>query len=157
MNDPHHHQLISTVIDSELDGERRQYIDVWLKEIRAGIEVSIAEENFANPEVFQLQARMIGERFSVQMRLWLKEYAMRVIAEEPNSRTRTVSFPLNWFEAVKDRFLPGWMKRRWPVKFKRITIYAAVAVFHDPRMFGAPSNERFFHLLIREREEIVRN
>lgn len=33
-----------------------------------------------------------------------------------------VRYPLNWKEAVKDRFAPEWFKARWPVREKVVKI-----------------------------------
>lgn len=35
-----------------------------------------------------------------------------------------VCFPVNWKEAIKERFAPAWFKRRCPVEMKRIRLVA---------------------------------
>jgi hypothetical protein len=30
-----------------------------------------------------------------------------------------ITYPADWWEAVKDRWLPAWAKRRWPVRLTR--------------------------------------
>ena len=35
-----------------------------------------------------------------------------------------VRHPANWWEAVKQRFMPEWIKRRWPVKETVVTLTA---------------------------------
>jgi hypothetical protein len=35
-----------------------------------------------------------------------------------------VIYPANWWEAVKDRFLPAWGKRRWPINYTRRVMIA---------------------------------
>jgi len=37
---------------------------------------------------------------------------------------RVIRHPLNWIEAVKDRWLPWWLRRRWPVKWQEHHIEA---------------------------------
>lgn len=41
---------------------------------------------------------------------------------------RTIRHPLNWIEAVKERWMPywSWMRRRWPVRYKVHHIEARV-------------------------------
>lgn len=34
-----------------------------------------------------------------------------------------VRWPANWWEAVKDRWLPAWAKRRWPVRYTKHIIH----------------------------------
>ena len=35
-----------------------------------------------------------------------------------------IEYPANWWEAVKDRWMPGWLKYRFPVRYIRTTIRA---------------------------------
>jgi hypothetical protein len=35
-----------------------------------------------------------------------------------------VKYPANWWEAVKDRWLPAWAKGRWPVRYRVVTLTA---------------------------------
>jgi len=36
----------------------------------------------------------------------------------------SASWPANWWEAVKSRFLPEWAKKRWPIRYERIMLEA---------------------------------
>jgi len=38
--------------------------------------------------------------------------------------TESVRFPATWWDAVKERFAPDWMLRRWPVEYRTITARA---------------------------------
>lgn len=40
---------------------------------------------------------------------------------------KTVSYPANWWEAVKARFAPLWFRKRWPVEYTVIVLDARVA------------------------------
>ena len=44
--------------------------------------------------------------------------------------TKSVSFPADWLQAVKERWAPAWAKRRWPVRW---TVFAVdiQAVYTD--------------------------
>ena len=33
-------------------------------------------------------------------------------------------YPVDWWEAVKERWLPAWAKRRWPVRYKHVALTA---------------------------------
>lgn len=46
----------------------------------------------------------------------------------------TVSFPANPWQHLKDRFAPGWFKRRWPVRFADTSVRLHVDVdVHFPQ------------------------
>lgn len=38
-------------------------------------------------------------------------------------------FPLNWWEAVKERWAPTWVKTRWPVKYHKLKLQAVFPKF----------------------------
>jgi len=61
---------------------------------------------------------------------FLGNYLIRVIEEQLAIKAgqRLVEYPENWIEAIKDRWLPGWLKKRWPVKFKT---YDALVIFPE--------------------------
>jgi len=37
-----------------------------------------------------------------------------------------VKFPYNWIQAFKDRFFKGWLRRKFPIKYKIINLEAAM-------------------------------
>jgi len=62
-------------------------------------------------------------------------------------------WPANWIEAVKDRWLPRWLKRRWPVRYEYLdvdrTIYKAVC----PHLKADPQQTHLHFLLKPEETE----
>ncbi len=42
-----------------------------------------------------------------------------VLAEEVQVIKRDYKWPATWWQAVKERWLPGWARRRWPVIYRR--------------------------------------
>jgi len=54
-------------------------------------------------------------------------------------KAKPIQYPATWWEAVKERFLPEWAKRRWPVKY---TVIEPAMVFpylnHRNRELGEP-------------------
>lgn len=42
---------------------------------------------------------------------------MSMITGETDDR-----FPVDWIEALKDRWLPGWARKRWPVRYIHIRV-----------------------------------
>lgn len=59
------------------------------------------------------------------MELWIET---KLASSAPE--TRTVSHPLDWLEALKERWAPAWFKKRWPVAHKTHTIECRL-VFPD--------------------------
>lgn len=52
---------------------------------------------------------------------WAKEFIVaRVVGHVwgESFGGRTIRHPLNWIEAVKERWFPRWARRRWPVRYK---------------------------------------
>lgn len=53
------------------------------------------------------------------------EYAMRALVPAENVYEKTdtlrVEYPSNWKEAFKEEHFPNWLKKRFPVKYKRET------------------------------------
>ena len=43
-----------------------------------------------------------------------------------------LSFPADWWQALKERWFPGWMKARWPVEYKRYHVEAMMWDWHLP-------------------------
>lgn len=48
---------------------------------------------------------------------------------------RAIKYPANWKEAVKERFLPEWARKRWPVIYET-SIISADALYPDFRPVG---------------------
>lgn len=45
-------------------------------------------------------------------------------------KTETIRWPSTWIEAIKDRWAPAWVKRRWPVQWdgRAVTVWRAYDV-----------------------------
>jgi hypothetical protein len=52
---------------------------------------------------------------------------------------RLKQYPADWWEAVKERFAPAWMKKRWPVKYAYLMIEARDLF---PEIKGEPGAHR---------------
>jgi len=56
-----------------------------------------------------------------------------------------VEYPIDWWEAIKERWFPDWALKRWPVKYKKVTVKAKA--FY-PNVFIP--EERYFIRLTKE-------
>ena len=45
-----------------------------------------------------------------------------VWAENESVRRQVVSYPHDWWQAVRERWLPAWMLKRWPIVYKDIVL-----------------------------------
>ena len=61
-------------------------------------QINLATEFFAEGMTSRLVAVLAGERI----------------------RVLDVQYPADWTEAIKERFLPFWLKKRWPIRYKRL-------------------------------------
>lgn len=88
--------------------------DVVLERIAIGFtKVAAASDlHLMSPE---FSGRAYGELMMLELRgyLWGKQESV------------SVSFPASWWQAVKARWLPGWAKRRWPVRVQTVKLEAA--------------------------------
>lgn len=52
-------------------------------------------------------------------------YALHTLIPAENMKEEThtleVSYPCDWRQALKKRFFPMWLKKRYPIKYKKIT------------------------------------
>jgi hypothetical protein len=51
-----------------------------------------------------------------------------------------VRYPADWWQAVKERWLPAWAKRRWPIRYKKsqlrlMCMYPGFCPARDPHYF----------------------
>lgn len=77
----------------------------------------LADHIVNNPTVEVLEDTLGGIRDAILVRVGVP-VAGRVIDRQE------VKYPASWKDAVKARFSPGWVKRRWPVKYTVVTMTA---------------------------------
>ena len=85
-------------------------------EMRLGrVELDVAESYVTEELLFRLKAYVYSERFA-----------------------STIQVPLNWAEAVKERFAPAWLQKRFPVKYRdlKAEMFAAYPEFKPAQGLG---------------------
>ncbi len=65
---------------------------------------------------------------------------------------KTVSFPADWWQAVKRRWFPRWALKRWPVQMTDVTLEAS-AYYPDIRI---PNHEAFVDVVLNEKTRRMR-
>jgi hypothetical protein len=76
-----------------------------------------------------------SERFLLSM-------VARLYADDEYSET--ITYPENWVEAIKDRWLPEWLKVRFPVRYKMHEISARV--IYPKLKVSAPDRDPVFKM-----------
>ena len=67
--------------------------------------------------------------FSVYERFMLDDVCVRVkqiIMGQGPFKCPAAQYPRNWIEAIKDRFLPSWLRERWPIKYTKMYFNARI-------------------------------
>jgi len=62
----------------------------------------------------------VHSRTVARMEFACVELVATILATEPE--TLSYGWPLNWRQAFKERWFPGWAKRRWPVVYDHIEV-----------------------------------
>lgn len=71
---------------------------------------------------------------NLELKSWMDQHARSVVVEltsvalakHRKEETGWVSYPADWWEALKERWFPKWMLRRWPVKYTKRVVEQTV-------------------------------
>jgi hypothetical protein len=88
--------------------------------------IKVHQKSTAAPELFQSAELTLAwiERCAEQ-----DAYAFRrMFSLAGQQKTKTVSFPANWWQHFKQRWFPAWALDRWPVRLRTVNFHA-VRVF----------------------------
>jgi hypothetical protein len=92
------------------------------KYVKQTLDLLIAEKRFAL-EGFALQNLSVDKIPSLIERELLYSLHTLIPAENMKEETHTFNFeyPLTWWQSLKEQYFPSWLKRRFPVRYKKIT------------------------------------
>lgn len=82
----------------------------------------------------QIARRMIYE---IRAKIAMKKFA-----------AKTIRFPRDWLESLKERFLPQWARAKWPVIWEEITVEADA--YHPD--FAVPDKATFVNMISATRQ-----
>ncbi len=91
---------------NEITLEYRQ----WRSSVRETIPQGMGKES-----AFQLRAKMFD--FCTQLGV---AASMQILTETIGEH----EFPMNWIEAFRERWFPGWILKRYPIKYNKIDVDA---------------------------------
>jgi len=84
--------------------------------------------------VLQYITQELAEQFAIEPKAeihtatdWMgQEIVLRVVQEVYGNELERIEavYPADWWEAFKERWLPAWAKKRWPVKHKKVQLVA---------------------------------
>jgi hypothetical protein len=69
----------------------------------------------------RLAAHLIDRAVDVWLDQNMNEYIVQVTGFLFGREFRPIRYPLDWWQAVKERWFPDWLKNRFPVVYKSIT------------------------------------
>lgn len=83
-------------------------------------EIFIARQHIDQHEIDLIKTRHeIDHWYKAATRQLVKE--LRIAVWKEALPTQTFSYPANWWQAVKERWFPDWLLRRFPVVYNKIT------------------------------------
>lgn len=74
-------------------------------------------------------SRLSEEDIRVRVGIASGRAYLRFCRQVYSHQVAAVAYPINWWEAFKDRWFPKWLKRRYPVRQKRIEWRAVLRDF----------------------------
>jgi hypothetical protein len=116
-------------------------VEIRMSRLKFAINTRITKELLNDCEKPTALIRMIGDDILLQVRGF-------VWAQELPQFQKDVSFPTNWMEAFRERWFPGWAKKRWPIQYRHVVL-SAKAIY--PKF--KPSLDKRFSIHTFQQEE----
>lgn len=95
-----------------IEGQLTNQDQVVLKKIYAKYQDAMNRE-MPNDEGFSVAVDAVANRIVTTVKFSV--YGI-------NHPEQKYQYPENWVEAIKDRWLPQWARKRWPVKYRMIVV-----------------------------------
>lgn len=76
--------------------------------------------------------------------------ALKLLMEVLTQEEACVDYPADWWQAIKERWFPTWLRRRSPVRFKRVWMIHKYPELNTPT---SPVGREFVHARIVEWDE----
>ena len=109
---------------------------IQLEKFRVGLNGAIGKE-------------MLGSEIDLRFVYSQVLYEVRGFIWARNFKTVVIKYPLNWWEAVKERWFYDWMLERWPVRYQE-RIIEATALYPE---YNAPSLLGQCRIMVEERRQ----
>ena len=61
-----------------------------------------------------------------------------------------IKYPLNWYEAFKERWFPKWYHKKYPIKYKQIVIIPEVLYPQIPKFMDSNN------IIIQQKESVIK-
>jgi len=118
----------------------RQPTDITLQKIKLGMSLAVSDIllDVSSETIYDYAYNQV--RGHVRGFLWGEK-----------SGRYTFKCPLDWWQAVKDRFAPTWFKRKWPVEF-RTEVVDVTCVYPDMKISIPTRQHRLFVQRVNDNE-----
>lgn len=102
--------------------------------------------HFTQQLLHEMPAVEVTAMIAEQIDHTVYEFRLRIMAHAHTPQR--VTYPRDWWEALKLRFAPMWFTRHYPVYYHSV-VFSAKTLFPDLRL---PSNMRTLHILERQED-----
>lgn len=79
-------------------------------------------------------------KVDVQRDILAMRQIVRMVVNLPVQKLPEIRYPASWREALKERFAPAWVLKRWPVRY---IVWDVKVVYQD---IALPKNRHFIHV-----------
>ena len=124
-----------------IDCESAPYETVTLEKVRIGLNTAIS------PHLLESDVRLAEDLLTNHI---MVEIRGMVWAEKESVKHQEVKYPADWWQAFKERWFRGWMRRRWPIRYCIVSLDVR-AIYPD---FKPAMSHREMRLAIQRRLEI---
>lgn len=96
-----------------VEGDMKNMQDVFLERLRFGILSKMPKD------LLDVDVDIVKDTFTDDVIAQVKGF---VWAEQKSIQHQEIVYPIDWREAFKERWFTEWMKKRWPVRYKRVVL-----------------------------------
>ncbi len=105
--------------------------------------IRIRLRTYVSPEV--LSQMKFNQKYDPVTDRIMLELGMYLFSNKIHTETTKEDFPAGWFQGFKQSFFPGWLQRKFPVKYTQI--FKEVKTIHIcPHLNYHTRNDEKFHL-----------
>ena len=111
------------------------FTSIRLEKIRVGAEIELGERMLMDTSIEVLDD-LIVRHFALSLRgyLWGEK-----------TPEKTIRYPRDWWEALKERWFPQWALKRWPVRYA--THHIQFNVMYPEFKYALPKEEKILELV----------
>lgn len=103
--------------------------------------------------------QIVDIRIEPKHAIRMLEYQLRVyvLGEKIKSYNKRIDYPADWWEAFKERWMPRWFKRKYPVQYKLFKVDIDIVALYPElsKLKSLPKDYSVFRMNVIENEECL--